>query len=487
MNKRCSILKGATAVGCLAASSLALAFNSGSTGADGAFNPTVSQAVQLPPTGTFNFTSVNIPSGVTITFKKNVTNTPVVILASGDVTIAGVLSVSGSAATGVGASGGGAIGDDGTPGAGGPGGYGGGVGGGAPQQSGGAGLGPGAGSAGLYPTTSPWGNRVGGGGGGGFGTAGTGCYYVSWNPVCTGGPVYGSSLLLPLVGGSGGGGGAGGSTYGGSGGGGGGGAILIAASGTVSVTGSLLANGAGSGAASGGGTGATGGGGSGGAIRIVATTLTGNGTVSAVGAAAGVNADDGAFNGGAGGTGRIRFEAENITRTVASSPAASVGPPGSIFVAGLPSLTISSVAGVAAPAAPTGTADITLPSSTTNPVTIVVTTTGVPVGNTVKITVTPAAGSPVSAVSGALTGSSDSATASASVTLPTGPSTLQATVSYTVVASVGDAMSVYAQGERVEQVRLSAVMGGASVATLITVSGKEFQVPASVLTAAAAG
>jgi hypothetical protein len=255
----------------------------------------------------------------------------------------------------------------------------------------------------------------------------------------------------------------------------------------VNVAGSLLANGGSSGATSGGGTGGTGGGGSGGAIRIIATTLTGNGAISATGGAAGANADDSTRYGGAGGVGRIRFEAENITRTAAATPVASVGAPGSIFVAGLPSLTISSIAGVAAPAAPTGTADITLPSSTANPVTVVVNTTGVPVGNTIKLTVTPATGTPVTAVSGALTGSTDSATASATIALPVGPSTMQATVSYTVVASIGDAMSVYAQGERVEQVRLSAVLGGASMATLITVSGKEFQVPASVLATIAAG
>ena len=70
---------------------LALGFDSGSTGADGALNPTVNTQLQLPPSGIFNFTSVNIPSGVTVTFQKNTTNTPVTILASSNVTIVGAL------------------------------------------------------------------------------------------------------------------------------------------------------------------------------------------------------------------------------------------------------------------------------------------------------------------------------------------------------------------------------------------------------------
>ena len=58
-------------------------FNSGSTGADGAFNPAANTTLTLPATGVFNFTTVNIPNGVTVKFTKNVANTPVTILASG--------------------------------------------------------------------------------------------------------------------------------------------------------------------------------------------------------------------------------------------------------------------------------------------------------------------------------------------------------------------------------------------------------------------
>src|SRR3989442_1443251 len=75
---------------------MAQTFNSGSTGADGPFSPTATTTLTLPPSGVFNFTTVNIPSSVTVRFTKNAANTPVTILASGDVTIAGTIDVSGS-------------------------------------------------------------------------------------------------------------------------------------------------------------------------------------------------------------------------------------------------------------------------------------------------------------------------------------------------------------------------------------------------------
>src|SRR2546428_12637891 len=70
-------------------------FSSGSTGADGALAPTGNTTVPLPPDGVLNFTTVNIPAGVTVTFAKNAANTPVTMLATGDVTItpAGIFTV----------------------------------------------------------------------------------------------------------------------------------------------------------------------------------------------------------------------------------------------------------------------------------------------------------------------------------------------------------------------------------------------------------
>lgn len=470
----------------LMSASAQAAFVSGSTGADGAFSPTVNTEVVLPPSGILNYTTVNIPSGVVVTFKKNASNTPVVMLASGNVTIAGGVNLIGTDGKATGAAGGGVLGDDGIPGVGGPGGYDGGRGGvgtltAAAKGIGGTGLGPGGGSAGpVNGGGLPWGTAFSAGGGGFGANGGVGGYPGYAGPA--GGVAYGSSQLLPLIGGSGGGGGPG-NVYNGGGGGGGGGAILIASSGTVNITGYIYAYGGVGSTVDGVGFGGAGGGGSGGAIRIVATTITGNGALNANGQGGGTTPNW--FDiGGAGGVGRIRLEAETYTRTAASTPGHTQGLPGPAFVAGLPTLRISSVGGATVPAEPTGNADVTLPATTANPVAVVFTTTGVPAGNTVKLTLKPASGATVSAISPALVGDTTSATASVNIALPDGPSTLQATVTYNIVLAMGEALSVYAQGERVEKITLASTLGEKeSTVTLITVSGKEYVVPAGVLAA----
>jgi hypothetical protein len=478
----------ASAIALALGSPVAQAFTSGSTGSDGAFSPTVNTQLTLPASGVFNFTSVNIPTGVTVTFKKNALNTPVVLLASGNVTIAGTVNANGTNGTATGASGDGNLGDDGLPGEGGAGGFNGGRGGAAgitdntnTQGSGGAGLGPGAGAGapGCYYLPGNTSYPVSGASGsfGAAGSAGTGAQsypcstsqgnYV--NAAVLAGSTYGSSSLVPMIGGSGGGGGSGGSIFGGAGGGGGGGAVLIAASGTVTVSGQIYAAGGAAGILSGTGVGGNGGVGSGGAIKIVATTIAGNGSITAL-------SGDGYST-----TGRIRLESEAITRTAGTNPAYSFAAPGPLFVAGLPTLMITSVAGVAAPAIPTGNADIILPSTTPNPVSVVFQTTGVPVGNTVKLTIIPTNGLKVVAISPALTGSTDNASATVSVSLPSGPSTLSASTAYTIVASLGDAMSNFAMGERVEKVVLTATPGQPQQVTLVTTTGKEYAAPPAAL------
>ena len=72
-------------------------FSSGSTGADGALDLTSGdKVVQLPPAGILNYTTVNIPSGRTLSFQNNLTNTPVIMLAQGAVNIAGNINISAS-------------------------------------------------------------------------------------------------------------------------------------------------------------------------------------------------------------------------------------------------------------------------------------------------------------------------------------------------------------------------------------------------------
>jgi hypothetical protein len=75
----------------------AQSFSSGSTGADGPFNCSQSQVVcdvQLPESGILNYTTVNVEGSSIVKFKRNFRNTPVIMLAQGNVVIAGQINVS---------------------------------------------------------------------------------------------------------------------------------------------------------------------------------------------------------------------------------------------------------------------------------------------------------------------------------------------------------------------------------------------------------
>ena len=250
----------------------------------------------------------------------------------------------------------------------------------------------------------------------------------------------------------------------------------------MTINGEINADGGNSGGAIGSRTGGTGGGGSGGAIRIIATTISGNGAITAQGGKAGnYKPNDGKSRGGAGADGRIRLEADTYKRTASTSPALSFATPQDIFIASLPSLRISSVADIAAPVSPSGSADIILPQSTANPVTVKFATKGVPVGNTVKLTITPASGPSISVTSGFITGTDNEGVASVSVDLPDGPSILLAEVSFAVPVAIDghgqSNLSRFAQGEPVERVRLNANLSTGSLTTLITTTGKEYVLP----------
>jgi hypothetical protein len=450
----------------------AAAFDSGSTGADGALTPNVNTEVQLPPSGILNYTSIDIPAGVTVRFRRNALNTPVVLLVSGNATIAGTIDISGRKAADSFGAGSGNVADDGLPGEGGPGGYGGGRGGladpsttaGSPR-TGQTGLGPGGGRS----ASSELNNGFCWGGAASFGTQGEtpGCGAVA-------APVYANPELLPLIGGSGGAGGNGNVTTGGSGGGGGGGAILLAVSGTLNVTGSIIANGGGGGNIGANrlqpGVGTVGGGGSGGAIRLVATTLSGNGSITAVGAGSGSYAN--VSNSGNAGVGRIRLEADNITRSAATNPAFTFSAPRSLGLANVPVIRIIRVAGIDSPADPTGNADIVLPANTPNPVQVVIRTSNVPLGTTVEVINTPPRGQPVSTVSTGLAGTVAEATATASINLIDGPSVLLAALSFSVSGPQAQALSHYTEGEPVTRVELASSLDGGTRTVLVTESGR---------------
>lgn len=491
----------------------AVTFDSGSTcigtsdpgGHDkclGAFAPSVNTTVQLPPDGILDYTTIYIPSGVTVWYAKNAANTPVIIRTTGNVTIEGTLSVNYvKNPSHTGTYGDGNLGDDGQPGLGGPGGFDGGFGGysalfgGAYLKPGGGGKGPGGGQGGSGNYGSY--NYIASGGGGGFGTAGAAS---GWGGP--GGAAYGQPTLLPLVGGSGGGGGEAGSVYSGAGGGGGGGAILIAA-GTASVPatisigkngtyGYIYADGGPGGYSSssvGGGGG--GGGGSGGAIRLVANTLACPHTSYCRMFARGGSSGSGyPWAGGNGGAGRIRLEANNITGWAASytDPNYTFGLPGHVLVPNSPTLAINSVtpangasSGVTAtvPANPTGSADITFPTDTTS-ATVALAATNIPVGTTVTVYVVPVSGATRSSwPSNALDGTLASSTATATVSLSPGNNVLMAAATYTVTEIVAMNLPRF-DGEMVAKVRVEGTMDGQSKVIYITSSGREYPADAGI-------
>ncbi len=221
-------------------------------GSDGSFGTisvgdNTTMTVNLPPDGIINATTVTVGSGGTLRFNRNPLNTPVYLLATGNVLVRGQIDVSGKGGTS----------NPPIGGRGGPGGFDGGMpafGGGVPP---GAGHGPGAG---LGQTATV--------------QAGLAAYGTAAPPNLarpTNGLVYGSPLLIPMLGGSGGGG-----TLGspGLGGGGGGGAILIASNTRIDIPspGSVIANG-------GRPSGCQVNEGSGGAIRLLSPVVAGNGFI----------------------------------------------------------------------------------------------------------------------------------------------------------------------------------------------------------------
>jgi hypothetical protein len=247
----------------------AQAFDSGSNGSYGPINVTTTDVtLDLPPDGVFHATTVTVNAGRILRFNRNALNTPVFVLATGDVTIAGEIDVSGSAGSNTAA------------GRGGPGGFDGGT----------------PGSAGTPPGD---GHGPGAGGGGANGQetdgAGHGAYA---NPISglgqstRHGSPYGSALLVPIMGGSGGGGAAGTPGHGG---GGGGGAILIASNTRIHLTGRITANG-------GSWSGNSFNGGSGGAVRLVAPVVSGTGVLLVLGSQ------------GFGGNGHGRIRVDTLNR-----------------------------------------------------------------------------------------------------------------------------------------------------------------------------
>lgn len=360
-----------------------------SDGSDGAFNPTVNTTINLgnaingswDSSNTANagkgvydaskwavvykYSSVNIPSGVTVTFTNHPKGAPVVWLVQGNVTIAGTIDLSAAAPSNTGTA---------TPG--GPGGFRGGVG-------GGTGIAP---SSGFGP--------------GAIGSSASGSYATVGSSSSTE-AVYGIPDIVPLIGGSG---GAGGTPL--KDGSGGGGAILIATPGTLTLNGTITSTSPNSSH-----------GGSGGAIRLVCESLTGIGNLSAVGGGYG------------GGSGRIRIEANSAglggTITPTPSTVVPIGTNTPVIwpAATAPALVVTQVGGINVPADPyarleLGSQDISL--SSTSPVVVRLQATNVPTDWIVKVRMIPKSGTETVVAATRVSGDAASSVWEASLTLPHG-------------------------------------------------------------------
>jgi len=241
------------------------------------------------------------------------------------------------------------------------------------------------------------------------------------------GPTPAATSLIPLVGGSGGGGqgawdtvcgfrGAGGS------GGGGGGALLVAANTQIVLESTLVDARGGQGGF--GCQGYRGGAGSGGSVRMAASTITGNSTIQV-------------------GNGIVRFEGnaatfggfiDTIRGTVLAAPQPAIP-------SGIPTLRITSVGGIAVGQNPTGsisTPDVTFQTAPSGPVTVNLAASNIPTGTVVNVRANPLIGTATAADSSALTGSAQSSTASASLTIPAGAGVITAVTSFPVTTAMLD-------------------------------------------------
>jgi len=347
-------------------------FSSGSTGSDGALNLTTPGTVVFDPVAMglnpagdniFNFTTINVGANVTLVMTADVLrNRSVIWLATGNVTIAGVLALEGASGTPYSGNNPGAMRSPAMPG---PGGFPGGVGG--------------------Y-LTSPATN--GGGYGGGVTGSGAGG---------AGGYLYTSNQLVPLVGGSGGAGGQIGTGTAGGNGGAGGGAIRIVSSTSISVTGTINANGGAAGPSL--TNSYVGGQGSGGAIHLIAPTVTNSGGIYA-------------GNGSPAGVVKISANSSSNTGSIFGSVVVTgplYNPP---LPTGVSQVNVVSVNGIAAPSdvmASYLVPDFTV--STTSAVSINISGQYIPVGTVVTLYLTSEQGNDSTLTCSALAGTLASSTA----------------------------------------------------------------------------
>jgi len=443
--------------------------NSGSDGSDGALDLSTFSNTNIVinmadhPDGIYQYTSVTIPSSVTVSFIPNVNNTPVVWLVQTDCVINGIINLAGQNPEGK------------TGGAGGCGGFGGGNGPFDANYPPSSGLGPGGGSV-----------TVGLGGNASFATTGGFFTYLQSPP----GATYGNDFLVPLIGGSGGGGSQqwvqnayGDRLYAGGGGGGGGGTILIAASSTIEMNGSISVPGGNCSLNAQGG-----GGGSGGGVRLVATTITGAGSINCSGGFCGAGLGGNYPIGNNAGNGRVRLDrlVDNYTGSIEGSETRGFQPIIIPAPAQQAQLAISSIAGISVPSnASSSLLDpaVIIPGQQANPIPVVVHCSNIPLNTPITVEVHPAIGATVTTVGLNNVGTQASSTATIPVNMPRGGGVILAqTVIPITFASLGNGEEYKslartgwtADGERFAKMELTVTPAGRQRIVYLTASGKRY-------------
>lgn len=146
----------------------------------------------------------------------------------------------------------------------------------------------------------------------------------------------------------------------------------------------------------------------------------------------------------------------------------------------MPALRITSIGGISAPSNPVGsltTPDITFPNPMTSPVSVDVQGVNIPVGTTVTIRIAPTANNlqASTATTGPLTGSLANSTASASLTLPSGVSSMTLSAAFEIAPIIASLSLPQLDGASPVRVEVVASAGGPSKTYLVGTRGSRME------------
>ncbi|MCH7702938.1 MAG: hypothetical protein IID37_14740, partial [Planctomycetes bacterium] len=203
---------------------------------------------------------------------------------------------------------------------------------------------------------------------------------------------------------------------------------------------------------------------------LVSSSLAGSGVVQVIG---------GRFSAG---QGRIRVETYDNAWTGTFTGATTFDYPGILVLPAnlLPTLAITTIAGLAVTDPPTGDVaipDVTIPATQANPIVVEVALTNVTVGTILTLDVKPQFGAGFETLA-TNAGTLAVSTASFSVDLPSGDGLMEARAVVDISGAKSLAMSGLApNGERFKTISMSSTLGGPQMVVFVTESGARFTLP----------